>query len=136
MTKNRKALIEFVWRELYSRTCPCGRCDCVSADPVVIAQRLLIHWSCQYRVLAKHSSGMADMYEKELLPKIERGARAHERKWGAGSAKDLWARADEHRGLAKANARKTRRYARAAVLYERLGRGLPPFQVAGDEVPR
>lgn len=111
MTPDRKTILEYVWRELYSRTCPCGRCGCISSDPVDLARRVLFGFGQGYLRLAAIELGRADVYARQT------------KKTGKVIADELGFTAKQ------ANyARRARMYDRAARRMFRLWRGRPPFK--------
>lgn len=128
MTKDRQNLLLSVWEQMYSRRCRCGRCDCVDADPVEIARRIFLHWSLQYQRLAAVATRGAE-WRRELVEKWERAAKRKRPRFLTRD--ELVAQAKESGARLIAEAERedfaARRFARAAVRYERLSRGRHPF---------
>lgn len=123
VTKDRRNLLECIWQQLYTHTCPCGRCDCITSNPVAIARRVLVHWSVSSRHLAKWASDRANLFAG-FAAKGERSRNPLIR-----------SDADEHRVSEARWRREARRQDHATRLYERLSGGLPPFRSAEGEQP-
>lgn len=117
MTPDRRELLEYVWREMYARRCPCGRCDCVSADPIEIARRLLFSFGQSYLHLARLERGRAEVWSGQK-EKLKRKRLKHD--WVPTMLAEYDEKAARHSGNA-------RRFDRAARRFFRLWRGRAPF---------
>lgn len=129
MTKDRQNLLVSVWEQMYSRRCRCGRCDCVSADPVELARIICLHWSIQYRELAAIATHGA-AWRRALAEKWVQKAKRRRPRYLTRA--DLVAQANEHAAPLLAEAERqeiqARRFARAVERYQRLSRGEHPFR--------
>lgn len=112
MTPDRKDLLQHVWEVLYKHTCPCGRCDCVSADPVQIARRVFAGWATALRRTSHHEQERADIYRRSET-KMRR--------------LDFTSEGDRCAACAARHERLARHFKRASVRFERLASGKHPF---------
>lgn len=117
MNPDRKTIIEHVWAEMYARRCSCGRCDCVSSDPVEIARRVLFGFGQSYLNLARMEHGRAEVYASQTQ-KLKRKRLKYD--WVPVELAKYAERQARHE-------RNARMYDRAARRFFRLWRGRSPF---------
>lgn len=110
MSPDRKALLEYVWSNLYAERCRCGRCDCASSNLVELARRALGGFGRSFTLLQRFERGRAEVYV-ELRKNAEESI-SRELGWPEAQA---------------AHERNARRFGRAAQRMRRLSRGWPPF---------
>lgn len=116
MSPDRKALLEYVWSNLYAERCRCGRCDCASSNPVELARRVLVGFGRSFAQLQHLERGRAEVYVELRKNAKERVGR--ELGWPETQA---------------AHERNARRFARAAQRMYRLSIGWPPFIAHPEE---
>lgn len=117
MTPDRRSIIEYVWHEMYSRRCRCGRCDCIDSDPREVAMRVLFHFGQQYLRLAAVERGRAEVFV-ELARKLKR--KKFDYDW-------VPTRLAEYEHERAKHERSARRLDRAARRLFRIWRGRAPF---------
>lgn len=109
MTENRKRLLTAMWNGMF-RTCPCGRCGCVSVSPEATKREVFASWA-EIASRWAHCDASSANRCREAVAKLV----------AISASPEPYARqADEYD-------RSVRRLTRSSTRYQRMANGLPPF---------
>lgn len=128
MSPDRRNLIEYMAREFF-KTCPCGKCDCVSTPPEKSARLVLERWAAQAEKMSENFARNAVGF-REIAAESLRSIKRIEKKYGVIADENRRGHQEALR-YAEERERTSRRLAHAARLYRRLARGERPFAREG-----